>query len=540
MTDAGLERGAVGRRGLKFRSAGDGSRLQSHVSSLTSHVSFVDLLPLRAAAGRGTVDGIPAPALVSAGFTLLQRCVPLVRALAGKRSAILLPSSPQFLLALAASDGRGAVLVNPLAAAAEIDHQLQEAQVGAVFTLRAFAKRLPEHIPCVLLDDAPRSATFTISGGDDLTVDLGSHFGLDLEGDAESPGRDEECAIVYTSAMQGTPMGAVLTHRNLIANARQTVQAAENVPQDHLLAVLPFSHLFGLTVSLMAPMMVGARVTTMPRFNPIAAVDAIERDGITEIVGVPAVFAGMLAAIARRGGKLQAPALRLCICGGAPLSVALQEQWEAATGVPLRQGYGLTEASPVALFNRVNAENVNGTLGLPFPGVRISIRDPESGAELPTGTLGEICVAGDTVFRGYVSELPTQGGFLAATAPTPEALARRAQSAGLRTRDGWLYSGDRGRLRADGRVEFHGLIKPMFTRNGFNIYPREIERVVGRMPGVARVEASAIPEASRENDIKLVITPDGSQAITEADVKVWCEPRLAQYKQPSQIIIAGA
>ena len=498
----------------------------------------MDLLPLRAAAGRGTVDGLPAPALVSAGFTLLQRCAPLVRALAGRRSAILLPSSPQFLLALAASDGRGAVLVNPLASAAEIEQQLLDANVGAVFTVRALGGKVPEHMPCVMLDEAPRRATFTVMGGDDVEVDLGSHFGLDLEGDADATGRDEECAIVYTSAMAGTPLGAVLTHRNLISNARQTVQAAENVPHDHLLAVLPFSHLLGLTVSLIAPMMVGARVTTMPKFNPIAAVDLIEREGITQIVGVPAVFAGMLAAIARRGGKLAAPALRLCICGGAPLSVALQEQWEAATGVPLRQGYGLTEASPVALFNRVNADNVNGTLGLPFPGVQISIRDPESGVELPAGTLGEICVAGDTVFRGYVSELGDPMGFLA---PSPsDAAARRAASAGLRTRDGWLYTGDRGLLRADGRVEFHGLIKPMFTRNGFNIYPRELERVIARMPGVRAVSVSPIPEPAREHDIRVTLTLDGSRSVSDADVKAWCERYLAQYKQPSRIELVPA
>ena len=497
----------------------------------------MDLLPLRAAAGRGSVDGIPAPALVSAGFTLLQRCAPLVRALAGRRSGILLPSSPQFLLALAASDGRGAVLINPLASGAEVAHQLRDANVGAVFTVRALEGKLPAEMPRVLLDDAPRAAGFVAPDRGPVDVDLGSHFGLDLEGDAEATGRDEECAVVYTSAMAGTPLGAVLTHRNLITNARQTVQAAENEPDDHLLAVLPFSHLFGLTVSLIAPMMVGARVTTMPRFNPIAAVDLIEREGITEIVGVPAVFAGLLAAIARRGGTLNAPALRLCICGGAPLDVALQEQWEDVTGVPLRQGYGLTEASPVALFNRVNADNVNGTLGLPFPGVQVSIRDPESGAELPPGTLGEICVAGDTVFRGYVSELPAANEFLV-TPAAASAAQERARSAGLRTRDGWLHTGDRGLLRADGRVEFHGLIKPMFTRNGFNIYPRELELALERMPGVRNARVSAIPEPAREHDIAVAVTRDGSRDLSEADVKDWCERQLAQYKQPSRIEIA--
>lgn len=491
----------------------------------------MDLLPLRAAASGGTVDGLDASRLVAAGFTLLQRSAPLVRALAGRRAAILLPSSPQFLIALAASDGRGAVLLNPLAAPAEIDHQLRDAQVGAVFTIRAMQGKLPVEMPRVLLDDAPTSAIFTAPSGDDQRVDLGAHFGLDVEGDSDAPGRDEECAIVYTSAMAGTALGAVLTHRNLLANARQTIEAAGNTADDHLLAVLPFSHLFGLTVSLLAPLLVGARITTMARFNPITAIDLIEREGITEIVGVPAVFAAMLQAIARRGGRLTGSRLRLCICGGAPLPVSLQEEWEMATGVALRQGYGLTEASPVALFNRVSAPNMIGTLGLPFPGVEVSIRDPQTHAECLVGTSGEICVRGETVFRGYVGigEVGAPGSM------RPIESRARAKSIGLRTIDGWLHTGDVGQLREDGRVEFLGVLKPMFTRNGFNVYPAELERVVGAMPGVVSVRAYAIAEPSRENDIGLEIS--ASAPISEADVKTWCEPRLAQYKQPSQITI---
>lgn len=500
----------------------------------------MDLLALRAAAGGGSIDGFPAAQLVSAGFTLLQRSVPLVRALAGKRAAILLPSSPQFLVALAACDGRGAVLVNPLAAAAEVAHQMRDADVGAVFTVKALASKIPDHLPRVLLDDAPTRATFSVPGGDDHTVDLGSHFGLSLEGDADAPGRNEECAIVYTSAMQGIPMGAVLTHRNLMANARQTIEAAENFSGDHLLAVLPFSHLFGLTVSLMAPLFVGAKVTTMPRFNPINALDLLETAGITEIVGVPAVFAGMLAALKRRGGKLKSDSLRLCICGGAPLPMELQQSWEEATGVPLRQGYGLTEASPVALCNRASEANVPGTLGLPMPGVKVSIRDPFTSAALEVGVAGEICVAGDTVFSGYVSEMQTPGAMRARQADSMSAGSSklpvpRESSRGLRTVGGWLHTGDRGILRPDGRVEFLGLIKPMFTRNGFNVYPAELARALTQMPGVASARVYAIRDPVHEHDIGVELTLDGSRAIAEADVKRWCERRLAQYKQPSRI-----
>ena len=138
----------------------------------------MDLLTLRAAAGGGTIDGQPAGALVAAGFTLLQRSATVVRTLAGRRAAVLVPTSPQFLVALAASDGRGAVLINPLAAPAEVAAQLRDANVGAVFTVLALANRLPAGTVHVLLDDAPTTATVVAADGRTTLVDLGSHFGL--------------------------------------------------------------------------------------------------------------------------------------------------------------------------------------------------------------------------------------------------------------------------------------------------------------------------------------------------------------------------
>lgn len=472
----------------------------------------MDLLTLRAAAGGGSIDGHPAASLVAAGFTLLQRSPVLVRALAGSRAAILLPTSPQFLVALAACDGRGAVLVNPLAAPPEVAYQLEDAKVGAVFTIGALTKRLPPGTVTVLLDEAPATATVIAADGSSARVDLGSHFGLDVEGDADAPGRDEECAIVYTSGMAGRALGAILTHRNLITNARQTVQAAAFTPEDRVLAVLPFSHLFGLTTSGIAPLLAGARVATMARFNPVAAVDRLVTDGITTLVGVPAVFAAMLAAIERRE-TFAAAALELCICGGAPLERALQDRWAEVTGVELRQGYGLTEASPVALFNRIDHPNRRGTLGLPFPGVRVSIRDPRHGGTVPVGSEGEICIAGDTVFRGYVS----------------------GDAQGLVVRDGWLHSGDRGVERPDGAIEFRGVYKAMFTRNGFNVYPREVERVLGVIPGVTSVRVHGVVDAAGEHEIAAEIVG----TVSETDVKAWAEAQLSPYKRPGHISITA-
>ena len=456
------------------------------------------LVPLAMAARDGRVDEHAARELVAAGITLLQRCPPLVRALSGKRAGILLPTSPAFVTALAASDGRGTVLINPLAAPAEVAYQIADAGIGAVFTIGALVKKLPAGTPHVLLDDAPARARLAIAG-ETRDVDLGSHTGIALEGELDAPGRDEESVIVYTSAMAGTPLGAILTHRNILANARATIEAMELNEDTVALALLPFAHLFGFTVTLVAPMLTGARSVTLGRFNPVKALELIRSEGVTLLVGVPSVFHAILAALDRGGSALGRTSLRLCVCGGAPLAVELQERWERVTGLPLRQGYGLTEGSPVCLVNRPSAPNRRGTLGTAFPGVNVAVHD------------GEIVVRGENVFRGYVS-----GG-----------------EHGLAVRDGWLHTGDAGSIDMEGYVTFARVIKPMFTRNGFNIYPREIERVVGDMPGVKRVTASAITEPARENDVAL----DLVGAVREEDVQRWCEERLSTYKRPSRITI---
>jgi long-chain acyl-CoA synthetase len=473
------------------------------------------LLPYALAAGGGAVDGHDVRTLVAAGLTLLRRSAPLVRALAGRRAAVLLPTSPAFVTALAACDGRGAVLVNPLAAPREVAYQLADADVGAVFTTRALAAKLPDGVPRVLLDDAPRSAHVVAGDGAGRDVDLASHAGgevLALAGDTATAGRDEEAAVVYTSAMAGRPLGARLTHRNLLANGRATVEAGEFTAADHSLAVLPFSHLFGLVVSGVGPLLAGGRVTTMERFNPLKAAELIAAEGVTAVVGVPAVFAALLQAAERRGG-LAGNALRVCICGGAPLAVEVQERWEAVAGVPLRQGYGLTEAGPVCLFNRPARPNRVGTLGLPYPGVEVAIADPDSGAPCAAGEAGEICVRGDNVGPGYVG-----GG-----------------GAGLGRRGAWLRTGDLGVADAEGYVTFRGLVKPMFTRNGFNIYPRELEAAVRELPGVRAVAVRAIPEPAREHDIGLDVTGD----VTADAVKRWCAERLSAYKQPSEVTVTA-
>lgn len=470
----------------------------------------LSLLPLACAAHGGRLGACEARELVAAGLTLLTRSAPLVRALAGKRSAILLPTGEAFLTALAASDGRGAVFINPLASPHEVAMQLEDANVGAVFTIGALADRLPPGTPHVLLDDAPRQAA-VVAGDATKTVDLGTHFGLDLAGDPDAPGREEEAAIVYTSAMAGRPLGAILTHRALLHNARATIAASAMHAGDRMLALLPFSHLFGFTVTLAAPLLAGATVEPTARFHPARAAARLREGDITIVVGVPAVFAALLDALEQDGSARLPDAVRLCICGGAPLDRALQDRWADVTGVELRQGYGLTEAGPVALFNAPPGPNRRGMLGTPYPGTRVAIRDPASGAACAHDEPGEIWLSGDSLFSGYVT-----GG-----------------EAGLAMRDGWLRTGDLGQMDSSGRVTFVGVHKAMFTRNGFNIYPRELEAVAAAMPGVRAARARGTPHPVRGHDIALEV--DG--AVTQAAVAAWCADRLAAYKQPQAIVV---
>ncbi|MHB1223678.1 MAG: class I adenylate-forming enzyme family protein, partial [Gemmatimonadaceae bacterium] len=188
-------------------------------------------------------------------------------------------------------------------------------------------------------------------------------------------------------------------------------------------------------------------------------------------------------------------------------------RWQQATGVELRQGYGLTEAGPVCLFNRVDQPNRRGTLGSPLRGVEVTIQDPDSGAISADGETGEICVRGATVSAGYV------GG---------------AAAAGLARRGGWLRTGDLGVRHPDGCVSFRGVIKRMFTRDGYNIYPAELERVVRRQQGVRDVRVTGVPSAEREHDIRLEITG----RTTEDAVRRWCREQLSAYKQPGEVMIS--
>lgn len=421
------------------------------------------------------------------------------RGLAEKTVGLLLPNSGAFPLALygVTRAGGTALLLNPLCARREIGEYVRAAGARAVVAPAPLAHLLPDGAE-LLEPERIAAESAALSPPDDVASS------------------ERDAALIFTAASDGWARGARLTHANLIANLRSTVDAMGMTPDDRVLAALPLIHSFGLTVTLNAPLSIGAAVIPVERFHPMRVLELLERSGATVISGVPAMFAALAAVAGKRGAPRHQ--LRIAISGGAPLPLPVGEAWERGFGLPLRHGYGLTEAAPVCLFNRHDRPNHPGTLGWPFPGVEVSLRD-SSGRSVPDGETGEICVAGPNVFPGYLGENGRQPADFHGDA---------------------FRTGDLGRWEADGTVCFAGLCKPMFTRNGFNVYSREVERALREDPRIEDASVSAVPDPDRENEVALAIRPAPGAILGEDKVRQICRERLAAYKQPGPITIHDA
>jgi long-chain acyl-CoA synthetase len=415
-----------------------------------------------------------------------------------ERVGLLLPNVPLFPAVLHGlwRTGRAAVPLNPLLAAREVREIADDAGLTAIVCPERLARLVPAGCDAVTAESMP-------AAGD--------------AGDGDAPfdpaGPEDDAVIVYTAATHGRLRGARLSHRALLANAQATIEAMEMTAADRVLAPLPFIHLFGLTVTLSAPLLAGAAVVPLPRFRPdrLLAMLAEER-GPTVIAGVPGIFAA-LAAVASEQGHPE-HRLRIAISGGAPLPLGVAREWEAVFGLPLRQGYGLTEAGPVCLFNRADLPNRPGSLGVPFPGVEVTLLDG-TGRPVPAGAVGEICVRGDNLFSGYLGADSEESSYF----------------------DGHFRTGDLGVARSDGAIRFAGVLKAMYTRNGFNVYPAEVARALEEDERIDRVEVQAAPDPERESEIVLRVAPAPGATLDDRAVRALCAERLAAYKQPGRVFL---
>ncbi|MFF3875881.1 long-chain fatty acid--CoA ligase [Streptomyces sp. NPDC001978] len=338
---------------------------------------------------------------------------------------------------------------------------------------------------------------------------------------AETAERDpgDTAVIIYTSGTTGHPKGAELTHNNLLRNVEATNSSLLRLtPDDVVFGGLPLFHSFGQTCALNCAVAAGACLTLLPRFDAGRALEMLLRDGVTIFEGVPTMFGALLAHPAltdAHGGRL-----RLAACGGAALPMEILHAFEEAFGCPLLEGYGLSETSPVACFNRPEGPRRPGTVGLPIDGVRVRVQDDEW-RELPDGTPGEIAISGHNIMKGYWQRPDA----------TEEAL-----------REGWFRTGDLGVLDPDGLLRIVGRKKELIIRGGFNVHPREIEEVLYEHPAVAEaaVLGTPHPELGEEVTAVVALRSGHEEAVDPDELREFVRARVAPYKYPRLVRITDA
>ena len=323
-------------------------------------------------------------------------------------------------------------------------------------------------------------------------------------------------ALVYTSGTTGSPKGVTLTHRNVLFSARVT--GAQRSPTDKAYCVLPISHVVGYSGILIASLMAGATVQLVPRFDPAALVSSIVNDGITLIFGVPATYQRLLEYKAAAGiEQLPRGQLRRLTVVGAPLDVALKSKIEAEFGLPLGNGYGITECAPAIAGVRAETTRSDNAVGSLITGIEARLVKRGGGAVAP-GEVGELHVRGPNVMRGYYR--------------APEATAAVIDA------DGWFNTGDLARFEDD-ILYIVGRTKELIIRSGFNIYPPEVEAVLNEHPAVVQSAVIGRPVPGNEEVVAYVQLLPGSTS-APAEVMAHAARLLAPYKRPAEIVILDA
>lgn len=466
-----------------------------------------------------------APAVVFAGRTLDYAAVNLLSdrvaaTLAGKgikkgdRVGLYCPNSDSFALAYLGIIKCGAVVVpaNLLLNPKEIAFIFNDAGISALFYHEAFAANVAAIKPLV-----PSLKTSVFIGqsqtpADDLSwADIMAREGTAPE--IKFDPAEDLAAILYTSGTTGRPKGAMLTHRNLSANTRSIQEALKFDPGgERFLVVLPMFHAFAATAGMLAPLLSGATIVPLPRFEPALVADTIERERITVFLGVPSMFVALL----RLPDKFTANflPLKFCVSGGAALPVAVMEQFERRFGKLIYEGDGPTECSPVTCVNPIGGKRKHGTVGRPVPGVEMKIMD-EGGKELPQGVIGELCVRGANVMKGYwrLAEETKESFF-----------------------GEWFRTGDLGTEDAEGYFSILDRRKDIIIVNGMNIYPRIIEEVINRVPGVHECAVVGEPHALHgEIPIAYVSLVEGQATGADA-IRAFCRENLGRHEIPRKII----
>lgn len=447
----------------------------------------------------------------------------------GDTVALSCPNLPYFPMVYYAILKTGAAVVplNVLLKGREIAYHLSDSQAKAYFCFQG-TPELPmaqegykgfnevvgcEHFFVITADPAAASPI-------DGTPTLGELMAggapvFDMA--ATEPG--DTAVILYTSGTTGFPKGAELSHSNMMMNALASRDLLQLAGDDVHVLVLPLFHSFGQTVQMNAGFAAGNTLIPIARFDPAAVLSAIQSDGATVFAGVPTMYWALLTYEDKTGGldlNKIADTLRIGVSGGASLPLEIIKGIEAKYRIPIIEGYGLSETSPVATFNHLDKERKPGSIGTPIWGVDVKVVDA-AGDDVPVGEIGEIAVRGTNVMKGYYNR--------------PEATAEAFKGGA------WFHTGDLGKMDADGYFYIVDRVKDMIIRGGFNIYPREIEEVLLIHPAVSMASVIGIPHDSHGEEVKaFVVLKDGASATAE-EIIAWSKEQMAAYKYPRKVEI---
>ncbi|HEX9067818.1 MAG TPA: long-chain fatty acid--CoA ligase [Ktedonobacterales bacterium] len=469
----------------------------------------------------------------------------------GDRVAVVLPNCPQFPIAFYGALKAGATVVptNPLYTAHELQHQFGNSGAKVVILMDTMLGSMAE-----VWDDTPVAHVITTGVEEYFPVPLALAYRLktasesigkrkpstqqfkargmlhtmkDLIGHAAHAGgfevfalpeagkADDLAVLQYTGGTTGLPKGAMLTHRNLVTNARQVWAWSELSSAEHhvTLCIAPFFHVYGLTVCMNMSVAYGATMVLLPRFASHEALQAIERYKPTLFPGVPAMYMALARAVEKTPADLSS--IRICISGSAPLPLEVQQAFERVSGATVVEGYGLSEASPVTHANPISAGRRIGTIGLPISNTDAAIRDLESGNFLPVGEQGEIVVRGPQVMRGYWQ--------------------RPDETAETLLEGGWLRTGDIGSMSDDGYFTVVDRVKDMIIVGGLKVYPRQVEDVLFQHPKVAEATVFGLNSGPRGEEVVAVVVPKPDVQVTAQEIIEFCRKELAPYKVPRRV-----
>lgn len=429
---------------------------------------------------------------------------------AGDRIALMLPNVPHFAIGYYASLKIGATLVTLSGSfrADEIHRRLDDSEAKAILYFEGFRSYVHQAVHgldrcrnLLVLTDQPQAGELRINSL------LEKHE--PLENTAEV-GPDDTALIAYTGGLSGHVKGAELTHTNLMSNAQACFDFLKLQPSDGVIGGFPLSHLTGQTLVMNTFIRAGASIVLLPKFDPSAVPQAVAEYRLTHVIGVPAMIAE-LAALPDRPES----APKCALSTGDALRSETLEDFERKWRVPVLEGYGLTEASPMVSFNSTARERKAGSIGLPLPGVDLKIVD-EDDREVRPGQVGEIIVQGPNVMKGYLNR--------------PEATREVL-------RDGWLRTGDLARLDESGFGFIVTRKKNVIVKSGFSVYPVEVENIIAAHPDIREAVVIGLPDPVQGEEIHACAVARNGEPPAESEIIEYVRERLALYKCPRSVLL---